>query len=237
MKFSRKSYIDLLKIIKTKYKFIFATDWNKYKRNKNYIILRHDVDFDTSLALKMAKIEKKQNIKANYFFLLRDDFYDLYSIETYKNIKLISNLGHKIGLHINPKIYNFHRYAKKLLKRDIKYFEFFYKIKINSISFHQPSIHSFDKINLKLKFNSYNRKVMNHYKYFSDSSMKFNLNHFNNQLKSNANMQLLIHPIWWITEKHGIKKKLKEVYGIKKLDIKKNFINYNNILNIKNEYN
>ena len=63
------------------------------------------------------------------------------------------------------------------------------------------------------------------------------MNHFNNQLKSNANMQLRIHPIWWITEKHGIKEKLREVYGIKKLDIKKNFINYNNILNIKNEYN
>ena len=87
MKFSKKNYINLLKVIKKNYRFICASNWHKYKRNIKYAILRHDIDFDTSLALQMAKIEKIKNIKANYFFLLRDDFYDLFSIETSKNIK------------------------------------------------------------------------------------------------------------------------------------------------------
>ena len=102
--------------------FTRPNDWKKYQNKRNYIILRHDVDFDTSLALEMAQLEKKYKVRSNYFFLMRDDFYDLYSIKTTNDIKSIFDLGHNIGLHINPASYNFFTNPKKKLRRDIEYF-------------------------------------------------------------------------------------------------------------------
>ena len=232
MSFSKKNYIYLLKYIKKKYQFISSNDWKKYQDKRNYIILRHDVDFDTSLALEMAQLEKKYKVRSNYFFLMRDDFYDLYSIKTTNDIKSIFDLGHNIGLHINPASYNFFTNPKKKLRRDIKYFEYFYNIKINSISYHQPSVQNFKNINLQVNFNSYNSIVMKYYKYFSDSSMKFDIIKFKKKLLTNKNVQLLIHPLWWISIGSTRNEKLKYIFKEKKILLKNIFNRYTNILKL-----
>jgi hypothetical protein len=230
MIFSKKNYIYLLKYIKITHKFIYSHDWIKYKTKKNYIILRHDVDFDTSIAAEMAQLEKKYKVKSNYFFLLRDDYYDLYSDRTIKDIRSIYNLGHNIGLHINPKSYNFFNDATERLKKDIKYFEYFYNIQISSISYHQPSVHNFKKINLKINFNSYNPIVMRYYKYLSDSSMIFDTIKLKKYLHNN-NIQLLIHPVWWLSSGITRRDKLKNVLQ-KKINLLKSWFNYyNNLIN------
>jgi hypothetical protein len=236
MNFTKKNYVNLLKLIKKKYRFIHGYDWVNYKNGKKNIILRHDVDFDTTLAAKMAELEKKYEIKSNYFFLMRDDFYDLYSIKSIYDIKLISKLGHNVGLHINPQCYKNFLNPIKYLKRDINYFQNFYNIKVNSISYHQPSLQSFTKINLKIKFNSYDQKIMNCYKYFSDSSMKFDVLKFRAALLSNTNIQLLIHPIWWMTNGIFLKDKLKIVFKKKFNILKSSFMNYDKLLGIRNKY-
>lgn len=233
MNFSIRNYIYLLKYIKSKYKFIPSYHWNKYKNKRNYIILRHDIDFDTSLALEMAKLEKKNKIFSNYFFLMRDDFYDLYSLKTINDIRSILDLGHNIGLHINPRSYNSFANSKKRLMADIKYFKSFYNIKINSISYHQPSVQDFENINLKINFNSYNPKIMKYYKYFSDSSMKFDIVEFKKHILTNNNIQLLIHPLWWTSRGITRNEKLKYILKIKKNSLKDIFNFYNNILNKK----
>lgn len=69
MKFSRSGYIKLLNEINKKYQFILARDWQKFLKEKNKIILRHDIDFDTSYALEMAKIEYKKKNKIYLLFL------------------------------------------------------------------------------------------------------------------------------------------------------------------------
>lgn len=235
MSFSKKKYINLLKLIKKKYNFISSNLWIRYKNKKNYIILRHDVDFDTSIALQMAKLEKIYKVKSNYFFLLRDVYYDLFSDRTIQDILSIYNLGHNIGLHINPSSYNFFSNPRKRLIRDIKYFEFFYNLKINSISYHQPSIQNFKEISLKNIFNSYNPEVMKYYKYFSDSSMKFDIIKFEECISKNKNVQLLIHPIWWVANGTTKNKKLKYVLKKKINILKKYFNNYTDLLSKINQ--
>ena len=44
------------------------------------------------------------------------------------------------------------------------------------------------------------KKIMSYYRYFSDSSMNFDYKSLKISIKNNENIQLLIHPIWWITK-------------------------------------
>ena len=57
-----------------KYQFVF---FDEQSETSGEIILRHDVDFDTGLALEAAKMEAEMGIKATYFFLLRSNLYNL----------------------------------------------------------------------------------------------------------------------------------------------------------------
>lgn len=57
------------------------------------IILRHDVDRDVQLALKMAETESKYDIQSTYYFRHTEDVFK-------PEIMLkIANLGHEIGYH------------------------------------------------------------------------------------------------------------------------------------------
>ena len=42
--------------------------------NKRTIIIRHDVDFDLSKALEMAKFENANNVISTYYLLISSDF-------------------------------------------------------------------------------------------------------------------------------------------------------------------
>jgi len=237
MKFKKKNYIKLLnEISKNDYIFILAKDCKKNFVKNNKIILRHDIDFDTSFAVDMAKIEYDNQIKSTYFFLMRDVFYDLYSENTFNDLMKIKQYGHEIGLHINPHNYLNKKNKLKLLKDDLNYFKKFYKIKLNSISFHQPSVYKFKDLDIKFKFSSYNKILMKHFKYFSDSSMKFDYKGLKNFLATKHNIQLLIHPIWWITSKTTLQEKIKETFIKKKSELVNNFIKYDKIVKSKNTY-
>ena len=77
---------------------------------------------------------------------------------------------------------------------------------------------------------------MKYFVYFSDSSMKFEFKLFKNFLASKKNIQLLIHPIWWITNKTKLNEKIKETYVKKKIELINNFKVYDKIVKSKNLY-
>jgi hypothetical protein len=127
------NYFVFLKLLRKKYKFKFFNE--KIFKYKD-IILRHDVDYHIDYALELAKIEKKLNIKSTYFFLLRSDFYNLFSFESTNKINIIKKLGHKISLHFDDAIYN--KNLKINFLREKKFFEKMMNVKIDIISFHRP---------------------------------------------------------------------------------------------------
>ena len=128
-----KSYINFINKFKKKYKFKFFDE----KINKfGNILLRHDVDYDTSYALDLAKINNKLNIKSTFFFLLRSEFYNLISKKNILILNSIEKLGAKIGLHFNEPIYD--KAIKNNFLKEIKILQQYLKNKINIISFHRP---------------------------------------------------------------------------------------------------
>lgn len=115
------------------YRFCF---YDELKDPKRQIVLRHDIDFDTNFALQSALIEKQLGIKATYFFLLRSNFYNIFSPQDHENILLIQEMGHKISIHFDPSIYeDFH----KGLQMEVLLFREFFQLDVEIISLHRPN--------------------------------------------------------------------------------------------------
>ena len=110
--------------------------FGEQEKAEGEVILRHDIDFDTHMALKTAQIETDVGIQATYFFLLRSNFYNIFSATDFDQILAIRELGHKISIHFDPLIYqNFHQG----LSQEIEIFERLFKEKVNIISLHRPN--------------------------------------------------------------------------------------------------
>lgn len=208
MKF--KNYIHFIKKFKNSgYKFKLFNE--KFSR-KSTIILRHDVDFDLDYALQMAEIEKKLKVKSTYFFLTGSNFYNLFNVNNLKKILKIKKLGHSISVHFDPNSTKSDKILSQL-KEDKKLFENLFKTKIYIISFHRPPK---NYINLNTKINGLNHTYQNKFtkkiKYFADSRNTFRHGNpiYSEAFEKKMNMQILIHPIWWIdTFKKSTTSKLK----------------------------
>jgi hypothetical protein len=210
---NKDKYKKIIKFIKKHgFNFINAKDWYKHKSRKRNIILRHDIDFSLDLACKISEINFNQQIKSNFFIMLRNDFYDPFSPFGANLIKKMIDHKSNIGIHVNTEIYLKESQPIKKIKNDIKYFENFFGIKVDCISYHMPSIFDFKKVNINSKFNSYNNNVMKYYNYISDSSGYFNYTKFEDLISMDDSIQLLIHPIWWMTNGLNHESKINEVY-------------------------
>jgi hypothetical protein len=93
-------------------------------RKTPYLILRHDIDYSVSAALRFAKIEHAAGVRATYFALFSDSLYDVNNEENSRMVKQIAQLGHEIGLHYFPHdYYKTHGNPEKTLKTQIRLLE------------------------------------------------------------------------------------------------------------------
>lgn len=216
------NYTNLLNsIIDKKYHFIKFNDIDNNKDSQ--IILRHDIDLEIDLALEMAIIEHNLNIEGTYFFLLKNDSYNLISERNINSLMKIRSLGHSISLHFDIKIYED---PKEGLKMELDIFNKIFQEEIDIISIHRPSQDFLKNPNGYFKVNnSYEDKFTKNTKYFADSGGNFR--HGNptdsEAFYSNNNIQLLIHPIWWINPENTIKKTVDKAIDSKRNALKKHF--------------
>jgi len=190
-------YKKFLKKFKEKgYEFISFDDLDL--NSSSQLILRHDIDFDIKSAYEIAKIEYKENISSTYFFLLRNESYNFFSKTNISLVKEIIKLGHKVSIHFDANLYSD---SFKGIKKEIDLFNTFFNTQIKIVSLHRPSKKILSDIeNFKHTKTTYDEKFFSKIKYFSDSTGKFRYGHpFDSiEFKNNQNIQLLIHPIWWI---------------------------------------
>ena len=165
---------------------------------EKFVILRHDCERDLSKAYKMAKIENKLGIQSSFFIRLHSEWYNLSQPEAYKYLEKISNLGHEIGLHYEPKFYReINCEFIEGIKNDIKFLNNFFEIK--SISAHQPLLHppnkeDFDSLEL---IDMYTSPYLKNIPYYSDSGMNFREYSLEDVISNKTNCQFLIHPDFW----------------------------------------
>jgi hypothetical protein len=173
------------------YNFIFFNELDLSKNNQ--LILRHDIDLNCESALHIAYIESSLNIKSTYFFLLTNNSYNLISDTNSKIVKKIQSLGHKVSLHYDPLLYNILG-----LKNEIKVFQNIFG-PIDIISLHRPQLdNQLSEINFPT---TYDDNFFEKISYFADSGGEFRFGNPCDSLdfKEGKNMQLLLHPIWWVS--------------------------------------
>ena len=160
------------KFVNKKYNTVFFNEYNLKKSNQ--LLLRHDIDHDCKIAYEMSCLEKKLNIKSTYFFLLRNNSYNLISDENFNYVKKIEENGHMISLHFDPTIY---RQVNEGLKKEIDVFQNLFNVKVEIISLHRPLKNMLGSENMKiLDFrNTYEDLYFKKTKYFQILEVNFDL--------------------------------------------------------------
>ncbi len=198
-----------------------------HKDESNAVLLRHDIDFDCTLAYQMAVLESKLKLKSTYFFLTSSESYNIASKGNYDNIKRIKELGHSISLHFDPLVYED---FKKGFISEVNYFQNLFDVKIDIISIHRPNkffLESDKPIN-GIE-HTYQSKYFKDIKYFADSTGEWRFGHpFNSdEFKQKKNLHILIHPVWWMLTDDEVSRdeKMKLYYKTRIIQLKNHFLN------------
>lgn len=189
------------------------------------LTLRHDIDFDTGFALQTAIIESRYQLKASYFFLLRSDFYNIFSPRDYENVCRIRDLGHCISIHFDPVIYeDFH----EGLKQEIQVFHQHFGARVDIISLHRPNdfFLKYDTPILGIE-HTYQTRYFRDMKYFSDSTGVWRFGHpFQSpEFLEKQPLHILTHPIWWMVDGASNHDKLRLYFFQRVQNLKTGFFN------------
>lgn len=193
--FSLRHYREIINTFLQKHKFIFFHEAQKSSRQ--FVILRHDVDYSLKLALKMAQIDKTLGIKATFFILISCPYYNIFARETYQTVKKILILGHQIGFHYDGEVIE--KYGlnpQAFLQETISYLEKIFSTKIIVISQHNPG--KAKKIIVPSNYlNAYSAQFTGKIKYLSDSCQKWYEGCLCQLAPRYPRIQILIHPYLW----------------------------------------
>ena len=177
----------------------FTIDWFGPK-DKNTLLLRHDIDFSITQAIKIATQERNLGVFSTFFFMLTSNMYNLFSRENRQNVLDIKKMGHKISIHFDPTVYN--NNLKEFEKEKLA-FENAFSTEVDIVSIHRPGPF-LQNNNIKLSgvYQTYHDNFFKNMEYISDSGGRDVASllekYFNNI--NRIGLQLLIHPIWWSGE-------------------------------------
>jgi hypothetical protein len=174
------------------------------------MLLRHDVDLSLRLALEMAQFEHERGITSTYHILPHNDFYTPFAPEGRRMLARMTELGHEIGLHCDTDVYpkepaEFHR----AVRRDIGTLEEITGRKVVSASQHRPGENFFNLGGL-VEIEAYASRVREEFAYVSDSAMSWRSTPWK-LFPSRKNLQVLIHPIWWMAPGASRKEKFQHL--------------------------
>ena len=200
-RFTYEEYHEILNLYSHRIK-----SFNEAKELSEFVILRHDVEFSVTRALKMAKLEESSGIKSTYFFQVLSSAYNPFSNEHRDAIQMIQKMGHSIGLHA---------YISHLKEGDIgslnnelakqkNMFEFGLELNCTNFSFHRPPMWALEirQDNLCNMLNAYGPSFFEFssepkdIKYIADSKHNWPYGH-PIEHERERKMQILLHPDEW----------------------------------------
>jgi hypothetical protein len=219
-----EEYIDIIKTF-LEAGYSFESFCNRASTKKSAVLLRHDVDFSVEAALKVAKLDKELGVSSTFFFMLNSVFYNIFARKDYEQIVEIADMGHTVSLHMEKGFCNISQFAYKTHKI---FCDWIKSVEKNIVSVHRPGSLTPDCELPKGIKSVYDPEYTQDMKYFSDSGCKWYENPLTSQeFKERKNIQLLLHPIWWVYEGESVseifERFLAEREEILKEEIKKNF--------------
>lgn len=174
MDFTYESYTALIRLIRDSgYSFCGYHDYQEHER---CVIMRHDIDFQPSLSLKLAEVEAENGVHSTYFALITSDFYNAASDRNRSVLKRIRELGHEVGLHYDEVAYEScgndgserENVERILRERDI--LSQIIDAPVTAVSMHRPSRNTLEADwKIPGMVNSYSKLFFREFKYLSDS--------------------------------------------------------------------
>ena len=194
------------------YETRFFDDFN---RDDAHLLLRHDIDQCLQAAARLAEIEAEMGVSSTYFVLLRTEMYNPLSHDGTAAIRGIADLGHRIGLHFDPSLYPDDRDAYEAAAvRECTILESLLEGPVGVISFHRPAPSLLGLPGrLAGRLHAYAQAFFSDIAYCSDSTGQWRHGHpFDHaDFGENRAMQLLTHPVWWMSPGNAPAEKLRTV--------------------------
>lgn len=94
---SYDNYREILRAAKKTKKIMLFRDVRPTDRQ--FIVIRHDIEFDIDKALALAIIEHKMNVQSTYLVQIGSQAYNAFSDDNIEKLEKIIELGHDVGLH------------------------------------------------------------------------------------------------------------------------------------------
>jgi len=206
--FTLKKYRESLEEAKNNgYTFYTMKDFEKSKGKKLIIFLRHDIDFDITLAENFARIEHKLGICSTYFIRVHAKNYNIFSPENYRILKEIMEMGHEIGLHYEMDFGTLNNEEiEQMIKRDKTILEAVANKKVLGCAAHEPSRkeHFINDGNIKnfgFIYHAYSDFFLKENKYISESSGRWREEDMMSYIKKKTpRLYILTHPLWWFKD-------------------------------------
>jgi len=179
-------------------------DLGAVERPERLALVRHDIDFCPTAALRMAEFESGKGIRATYFLMLSSPFYNLQDRELAGFPRRLAGLGHEVGLHYDlPAMEAAGDVATvlDLAKRQMELLETLSGMPVRSVAQHNPSQRSGrDPVaEAGLFINAYDSAFTRAMAYFSDSCGAWRTTTFEplSAGRFPDALQLLLHPVFW----------------------------------------
>lgn len=203
--FSLEGYRELIALlVRLGWRFTSYAEAGSSSKQTNSLLLRHDIDAELCLLEPFLEIEQLSGVMATYFVMLESPMYNVYSPEGRKAIERIIESGHSIGLHFFSEIHKTESESQltSLVEEQCLRLAALVGREVNTFSLHQPTQ---TILNMNISppgiINTYHPRIMNGFRYLSDTNMNWRSNdplEILNRL--DKCVQLLIHPIWWMID-------------------------------------
>lgn len=201
MKFTYDAYRELLNKIRDKGYRI--TDYKSWQEGERSVILRHDIDTDINKAVKLASIEKTEDVQSTYFVLITSDFYNVFSKKSRDGIKQIMDSGHTIGLHFDevcyPELSGEVEAVKRKIMEEAALLGSAIGTRVDIVSMHRPSQFVLEAdMDIPGMINSYGQAYFKEFKYLSDSRRRWR-EPVDDMIESGRyeKFHILTHPFWY----------------------------------------
>jgi UDP-N-acetylglucosamine 2-epimerase len=169
-----------------------------------FVLMRHDIDISLEAALHLAEIEFQMQIQATYFFMVRTEFYNVFSRDGSAIIGKILDLGHHLGLHFDCAAYASDAGTDELAtacRREAQLLESWFDRPVSAVSYHRPSLQVLSG-NPALSapwLHTYQSLFTGPITYLSDSRGCWRNGGplASEAMRKSTPLHILVHPIWW----------------------------------------
>jgi len=198
--FTLEHYREILAALKERHLTLSFKDASELGRDilklDRFVLMRHDVEFSLTSALRMARLDHEADVRSTFFLLLSSD-YNIFEPEGAAIVQEILDLGHDVGLHYDMTAYEqAGTDAAEIARQQIALLESYWSTRVYAMSSHMP-MRSGKTLRLSGVVDVYDPLYIDEIKYVSDSTQKWREGVVTSLLEEHDRIHLLTHEYYW----------------------------------------